>query len=63
MVRCVRSLPNGVLAQCFSDFFIKKVDNIRIDFQTRHLQMYDNVSGVSTAGSEEVADFEPATPE
>ena len=42
-----RTLANGVpakeLPQCFSDFFIKKVDNTRSDLQTRQIQMSEIV--------------------
>jgi len=51
-------VPAKELAQCFSDFFIKKVDNIRSDLQTRQLQMYDidNAPDVTTAMSEVLTD-------
>jgi len=58
----VKGVPAKELSQWFSDFFIKKVDNTRIDLQTRQLQKSDNVPDVATAMSEVLVDFEPATP-
>ena len=62
-----RTLPSGVpakeLAQCFSDFFIKKVDNIRSDLQTRQIQMSEDLPELPTAMSVVLAYFKPATPE
>jgi len=56
-----RTPPNGVpakeLVQCFSDFFIKKVDNTRSDLQTRQIQMSDNVPELLTAMSVVLANF------
>ena len=61
------TLPIGVpakeLAQCFSDFFIKKVDNIRSDPQPRQIQMSENVPELPTAMPVVLAYFKPATPE
>ena len=62
-----RTLRSGVpakeLAQYFSDFFTKKVDNIRSDLQTRQIQMYENVPELPTAMSVVLDYFKPATPE
>ncbi|KAK2151072.1 hypothetical protein LSH36_376g00013 [Paralvinella palmiformis] len=56
-------VPAKELAKCFSDLFIKKVDNIRSDLQTRQIQMSANVPELPTTMSVVLADFKPATPE
>jgi len=62
-----RTLTSGVpakeLAQCFSDFFIKKVDNIRSDLQPKQIEMSENVPELPTAMSEVLAYNKLATPE
>jgi len=62
-----RTPPSGVpakeLAQCFSDFFIKKVDNIRSNNIRRQIQMSENVPELPTAMSVVLAYYKLATPE
>ena len=62
-----RYLPRGVpakeLPQWLSNLFIKKVDNIRSDLQTRQIQMSENVPELPTAMSVVLAYFKPAVQE
>ena len=56
--RSIWLIPGRVPAkELVSYFFIKKVDNIRNDIQTRQQQMYDNAPDVHTAMFEILADF------